>query len=112
MHLSCTADTAGTVAIITGPRKPDTERSHESGAIGLRSLGLVILNLGIFILFAFSFFKPRTGGTGDRSGHSALPGGVVREIWLPAQHLPAVGMAAEPLPRIDWLSHDSAICRK
>lgn len=33
--------------------------------------GLVVVNSAIFIMFAYSFFKPRTVATGGRSEHSA-----------------------------------------
>ena len=41
----------------------------ETPAYGLWSL--VIINSVVFILFAYSFFKPRTGRIGDRSVRSA-----------------------------------------
>ena len=72
--------------------------THDAPAYGLWML--VILNSAVFIIFAFSFRKPRI------AAGLALVWGVLRlhrrpvhrDVRLPVDDLPALGLAPDPLP--------------
>ena len=63
--------------------------------------GLVLINSVVFILFAFSFFRPQTSRDWRSFGaFSAFPRRPVHgDVRLSADHLFPVGLASEPLSR-------------
>ena len=73
--------------------------STETSAYGL--WGLVIVNSLVFILFAYTFFKPRTGRDWRSFGaFSAFLVALFTEMYgFPPHDLSVVRLAADPLSR-------------
>ena len=81
--------------------------SETAPAYGLWSL--VVINAAVFIIFAFSFFKPRTKRDWRSfSAFSAFIIALFTEMYgFPLTLFFLSGWLQERFPEVDWLSHDS-----
>jgi protein-S-isoprenylcysteine O-methyltransferase Ste14 len=90
-----------------GARLKEFEPVTEASAYGL--WGLVILNSVVFILFAFSFFKPRT--TRDWRSFGAFSAFLIAlfvEMYgFPFTIYVLAGWLQSRYPGVDWFSHDA-----
>ena len=71
--------------------------------------GLVLVNSAIFILFAFSFFKPRTGRDWRSFGaFSAFLVALFAEMYgFPLTLFLLSGWLSSQFPQVNWLTHDA-----
>jgi protein-S-isoprenylcysteine O-methyltransferase Ste14 len=81
--------------------------SSDTPAYGL--WGLVIVNSAVFILFAYSFFKPRTGRDWRSFGaFSAFLVALFAEMYgFPLSIYFLSGWLQSRYPGVDWFSHDA-----
>jgi protein-S-isoprenylcysteine O-methyltransferase Ste14 len=81
--------------------------NHESPAYGL--WGLVLINSAIFIMFAFTFFKPQTSRDWRSFGaFSAFLVALFTEMYgFPLTLYFLSGWLQSRYPNVDWFSHDA-----
>lgn len=91
------------------PANKAPKEKYRDRLTSLRSLGLALVNSVVFILFAYSFFKPQT--TRDWRSFGAFSGFLVAlfaEMYgFPLTIYFLAGWLQSTYPTVDWFSHDA-----